>query len=133
MVWNINLNTPARRLKGILLLFEDPAAGAMGPAFGSNSEFYYNPLITRVQIAEAGVPCQLYAQRMLRYQHWEEIVKKFVHENLIGTGLPSTNFTTYIQSRYALWLDFRNTDDRRLHGSGRRVGDGGGLPSSSIR
>ena len=84
----------------------------MGPAFDRNSEFYYNPLITRVEIAEAGVPCQLYAQGMLPYQHWEEIVKEFVHENLIGTGLPSTNFTRYIQSRYALWLDFRSTDDR---------------------
>jgi len=25
VIWNINLNTPARSLKGILLLFEDPA------------------------------------------------------------------------------------------------------------
>jgi len=33
VTWNINLNTPARSLTGILLLFEDPAA-AMGPAFG---------------------------------------------------------------------------------------------------
>jgi len=37
VTWNINLNTHARSLKGILLLFEDPAAGAMGSAFGCNS------------------------------------------------------------------------------------------------
>ena len=48
VTWNINLNTPARSLKGILLLFEDPSVGAVGPAFGRNSEFYYNPLITKV-------------------------------------------------------------------------------------
>jgi len=37
VTWNINLNTPARSLKGVLLFFEDPAPGAMGPAFGRNS------------------------------------------------------------------------------------------------
>jgi len=42
VTWNINVNTPTRSLKGILLLFEDTAVGAMGPAFGRNSEFYYN-------------------------------------------------------------------------------------------
>ena len=29
VTWNINLNTAARSLKGILLLFEDPTDGAM--------------------------------------------------------------------------------------------------------
>lgn len=30
VTWNVNLNTPARWLNGVLLLFEDPAVGAMG-------------------------------------------------------------------------------------------------------
>ena len=67
--WNIHLNTPARSLKGVLLLFEDPAPGAMGPAFSRNSEFYYNPRITKVQVTVEGIPNQLYAQGMLPYQH----------------------------------------------------------------
>ena len=121
VTWNINLNTPARSLKGILLLFEDPAAGAMGPAFGRNSELYYNPLITKVHVTVEGIPNQLYAQGMLPYQHWDEIVKEFVREDLKGTELAATDMSTYFQSRYALWLDFRTCDDRNLHGSGRRV------------
>jgi len=121
VTWNINLNTPARSLKGILLLFEDPAAGAMGPAFGRNSEFYYNPLITKVQVTVEGIPNQLYAQGMRPYQHWDEIVKEFAREDLKGTELSSTDISTYFQSRYGLWLDFRSSDDRKLHGSGRRV------------
>ena len=40
VTWNINLNSPARSLKGILLLFEDPAAGASGPAYGRNPEYF---------------------------------------------------------------------------------------------
>ena len=38
-----NLNTPTRSLKRILLLFEDPAIGAMGPAFGRNSWVLLQP------------------------------------------------------------------------------------------
>jgi len=121
VTWNINLNTPTRSLKGILLLFEDPAVGAMGPAFGRNSEFCYNPLITKVRVTVEGIPNQLYAQGMLPYHHWDEIVKEFAREDLKGAELSSTDLSTYFRSRYALWLDFRSSDDRKLHGSGRRV------------
>jgi len=115
VTWNINLNTPARSLKGVLLLFEDPAPGGMGPAFGRNSEFYYNPCITNVQVTVEGIPNQLYAQGMLPYQHWDEIVKGFACKN------SSTDMSTYFRNRYALWLDFRSSDDQTIHGSGRRV------------
>ena len=37
-LWNINLNVPARSMKGILLLFEDPVA-----AFQRDTEAFYNP------------------------------------------------------------------------------------------
>jgi len=121
VTWNINLNTPTRSLKGILLLFEDPAFGAMGPAFGRNSEFYYNPLITKMQVTVERIQNQLYTQGMLPYHHWNEIVKKFAREDLKGAELSSTDISTYFRTQYALWLDFRSSDDRKLHGSGRRV------------
>jgi len=79
-----NLNTSTRSLKGILLLFEGPAVGAMGPAFRRNSKFYYNPLITKVQVTVQGIPNQLYAQGMLPYHYWDEIVKEFAREDLKG-------------------------------------------------
>jgi len=113
VTWNINLNITARSLKGVLLLFEDLAPGAMGPAFGRNSEFYYNPRITKVQVTVEGIPNQLYAQGMHPYQHWDEIVKGFACKD------SSTDMTTYFRNRYALWLDFRSSDDPKLHGSGR--------------
>ena len=119
--WNINLNTPARSLKGILLLFEDQAVGAMGPSYGRNSEYYYNPLITKVQVTIEGIPNQLYAQGLHSYQHWDEVVKGWFRESLEDAELPSTDQTTYFQNRYGLWLDFRTSCDQTLHGSGRRV------------
>jgi len=121
VTWNINLNITARSLKGVLLLFEDLAPGAMGPAFGRNSEFYYNPRITKVQVTVEGIPNQLYAQGMHPYQHWDEIVKGFACKD------SSTDMTTYFRNRYALWLDFRSSDDPKLHGSGRRVENASGV------
>ena len=37
----------------------------------------YNPKIDKISITIEGVPNQLYAQGMWRYQHWEEIHKYF--------------------------------------------------------
>jgi len=119
--WNINLNTPAKSLKGVLLLFEDPAAGAMGPAYGRNSEYFYNPLITKVQVTVEGVPNQLYAQGLLPYQHWDEVTKGWFRESFRDADLATNDQTTYFQNQYGLWLDFRTTDDQTLHGSGRRI------------
>jgi len=75
----------------------DPTPGAMGPAFGGNSEFYYKPLIMKVQITVEGVLNQLYAHGMLLYQYWEEIVNEFWHKS--GAELSSIDISTYFQSQ----------------------------------
>ena len=102
-------------------MFEDPAPGTMGPAFGRNSEFYYNPRITKVQITVEGIPNKLCAQGMLPYQYWDEIVKGFACKD------SSTDMSTYYGNRYGLWLEFRSSDDQKLHGSGRRVENASGV------
>ena len=68
-LWNINLNVPARSMKGILMLFEDPER--------TNTEDFYNPKITKVEMTIEGVPNQLYSQGMKAYQQWDEINKFF--------------------------------------------------------
>jgi len=67
----------------------------MGPSFGRNFEFYYSPLITKLQVTVEGIPKQLYAQGMLQYHHWDKIVKEFAREGLKDTELPSTDISTY--------------------------------------
>ena len=52
-LWNINRNVPARSMKGILMLFEDPDR--------TGTENFVNPKITKVEMIE-GVPNQLYSQ-----------------------------------------------------------------------
>ena len=121
-LWNINLNVPARSMKGILMLFEDPER--------TNTETYYNPKITKVEITIEGVPNQLYSQGMKAYQQWDEINKFFAltskRDKITNSVLKDTHFSDttlekYLTNRYALWLDLRTTDDNSLHGSGRRI------------
>ena len=61
-LWNININTPARSMKGLLLLFVDPAA-----AFQRDTEAFYNPQITKAEVTIEGVPNELYAQGLRAY------------------------------------------------------------------
>ena len=121
-LWNINLNIPARSMKGILMLFEDPDR--------TNTETYYNPNITKVEMTIEGVPNQLYSQGMKSYQQWDEINKFFALNskqnkeiNMITKELcfTETSLEKYLTTNYALWLDLRSTDDNSLHGSGRRI------------
>ena len=121
-LWNINRNVPARSMKGILMLFEDPDR--------TSTEYYYNPEITKVEITIEGVPNQLYSQGMKAYQQWDEINRFFASNskrnketNMIVKDLYFTDTTLekYPTNNYALWLDLRSTDDNSLHGSGRRI------------
>lgn len=121
-LWNINLNVPARSMKGILMLFEEPDR--------TSTETYYNPKITKVEMTIEGVPNQLYSQGMKAYQQWDEINKFFAlnskrnkETSMIAKELYFTDTTLekYLTNNYALWLDLRSTDDNSLHGSGRRI------------
>ena len=54
-LWNINLSVPARSMKGILMLFEDVATQQ---PFARNTESFYNPKITKVEVTVEGIPNQ---------------------------------------------------------------------------
>jgi len=42
-------------------------------------------------------------------------------KSLLVRTSKATNMSTYFATRYALWLDFRSCDSRKLHASGSRV------------
>ena len=122
-VWNININTPARSMKGILMLFEDPSGTR-------DTEKFYNPKIEKVEMTIEGVPNQLYSQGMRMYQQWDE-ARKFMGGSLKRPSevttivkdldLPNVSLDSYFTSKFCLALDLRSTDDDRLHGSGRAI------------
>ena len=65
----------------------------------------------------------------MEYRHqYDEIMKQFGEGRLKEAGaiqkdlqLHNVNIASYYTDKYAFWLDFRNIDDNRLHGSGRRL------------
>ena len=134
-LWNINLNMLARSMKGILMLFENVAAQQ---PFARNTEAFYNPQITKVEVTIDGIPNLLYSQGMRAYQMWDEAKKYFAaspgskrHPD-VGTvakdlTLADVNLGEFLTSKYSLWLNLRTSNDdsdggrRSRHGSGRRI------------
>ena len=57
-------------MKGLLLLFKDMTSG--GLADTRDTEQYYNPKITKIDIIVAGCPNQIYSQGLRSYHTWEE-------------------------------------------------------------
>ena len=121
---NINLNVPARSMKGILMLFENVATQQ---PFACNIQAFYNPKITKVEVTIEGIPNQLYTQGMRVYQMWDEAKKYFApcskRQPEVGTvakdpTLTDVNLGEFLTSKFSLWFDLRTRDDNSLHCSG---------------
>ena len=96
--------------------------------FNRDTEEFFNPKITKVEVTVEGVPNELYAQNMEYRHQYDEIFKHFGEGRLKEAGaiqknlqLHNVNIASYYTDKYALWSDFRTMDDNRLYGSGRRL------------
>ena len=125
MSFSVDINSPLKSLKGVLLIFMKERSTTK---FTRNTEEFFNPKITKVEVTVEGVPNELYAQNMEYRHQYNEIVKHFAEGLLKVAGaihkdlqLHNVNIASYYTDKYALWLDFRTIDDNRLHGSGRRL------------
>ena len=123
--FSIDINSPSKSFKGVLLIFTKERSATK---FTCNTEEFFNPKITKVEVTVEGVPNELYAQNMEYRHQYDEIVKHFAEGRLKEAGavqkdlqLHNVNIASYYTDKYALWLDFRTIDDNRLHGSGRRL------------
>ena len=123
--FSVDINSPSKSLKGVLLIFTQERSATKFPL---DTEEFYNPKITKVEVTVEGVPNELYAQGMEYRHQYDEIVKHFAEGRLKEAGaiqkdlqLHNVNIASYYNHKYALWLDFRTTDDNRLHGSGRQL------------
>ena len=112
-----------KNFKGVLLIFTKERSATK---FTSDTEEFFNPKITKVEVTVEEVPNELYAQNMEYRHQYDEIVKHFAEGRLKEAGgiqkdlqLHNINIASYYTDKYALWLDFRTIDDNRLHGSGR--------------
>ena len=123
--FSVDINSPSKSLKGVLLIFTQERSATK---FAQDTEEFYNPKITKVEVTMEGVPNELYAQNMEYRHQYDEIVKHFAEGRLKEPGaiqnhlqLHNVNIALYYTDKYALWLDFRTIDDNKLDGSGRRL------------
>ena len=123
--FSVEINSPSKSLKGVLLILTQERNATK---FTRDTEEFYNPKITTVEVTVEGVPNELYAQNMEYKHQYDEIIKHFSEGHLKGAGwvqkdpqLHNINIASYYTDKYALWLDFRTIDDNALHGSGRRL------------
>ena len=86
--------------------------------FNRDTEEFFNPKITKVEVTVEGVPNELYAQNMGYRHQYDEIVKHFAEGRLKEAGairkdlqLYNVNISSYYTDKYALWL--RLSDHRR--------------------
>ena len=114
--FSIDINSPSKSLKGVLLIFSKERSATK---FSRDTEEFFNPKITKVEVTVEGVPNELYAQNMEYRHQYNEILKHFAEGWLKETGAIQKNLQ--LHNVNALWLDFRTIDDNRLHGSGRRL------------
>ena len=121
--FSVDINSPSKSLKGVLLIFTKERGATK---FNRDTEEFFNPKITKVEVTVEGVPDELYAQNMEYRHQYDKILKHLGESRLKGAGaiqkdlqLHKVNIASYYTDKYALWLDFRTIDDNRLHGSGR--------------
>ena len=63
--FSVDINSPSKSLKGVLLIFTQERSATK---FAQDTEEFYNPKITKVEVTMEGVPNELYAQDM-EYRH----------------------------------------------------------------
>ena len=121
--FSIDINSASKSLKGVLLIFTQERSATK---FARDTEEFYNPKITKIEVTVEGVPNELYAQNIEYTHQYDEIVKCFAEGQLKEAGaiqkdlqLQNVNIALYYTDKYDLWLDFRTIDDNRLHESGR--------------
>ena len=81
--------------------------------FTCDTEEFFNPKITKVEVTVEGVSNELYAQNMEYRHQYDKIVKHFAEGRLKEAGaiqkdlqLHNVNIASYYTDKYALWLAF---------------------------
>ena len=121
--FSVDINSPLKSLKCVLLIFMKERSATK---FNQDTEEFFNPKITKVEVTVEGVPNELYAQNMEYRHQYDEIMKHFREGRLKYAGaiqkdlqLHDVTIVSYYTDKYALWLDYRTIGNNILHGSGR--------------
>ena len=113
---NLHINPQRRSLKGILLLFIEPyVAGAR------DSENYFNPDITNVEVTINGIPNRVYNNGIKGHDMWREASRLFSTKGK-KQGAPNMTLPKYLAgNKFGFFLDLRSMAGTNMHGSGQRL------------
>ena len=81
--FSVDINSPLKSLKGVLLIFMKERNATK---FTRDTEEFFNPKITKVEVTVEGVPNELYAHNMEYRHQYDEIVKHFAEGRLKEAG-----------------------------------------------
>ena len=81
--FSVDINSPSKSFKGVLLIFTKERSATK---FTRDTEEFFNPKITKVEVTVEGVPNELYAQNMEYRHQYDEIVKHFAEGQLKEAG-----------------------------------------------
>ena len=77
--FSVDINSPSKSPKGVLLIFTKERSATN---FSRDTEEFFNPKTTKVEVTVEGVPNELYAQNMEYRHQYDEIVKHFAEGRL---------------------------------------------------
>ena len=81
--FSVDINSPSKSLKGVLLIFTKERSATK---FNRDTEEFFSPKITKVEVTVEGSPNELYAQNMEYRHQYNEIMKHFEEGRLKGAG-----------------------------------------------
>ena len=81
--FSVDVNSPSKSLKGVLLIFTKERSAIK---LTCNTEEFFNPKITKVEVTVEGVPNEVYAQNMEYRHQYDGIVKHFARGRLKEAG-----------------------------------------------
>lgn len=126
----IHCNMRSDSLKGALLLFKEDET-----SFAKDPEKFYNPKITKIEVSINGMPNKVYDRGMLSHHLYEAVrrlfsggLKKSPTTNSVCKELQLSDMTIdkFANNKFAVWIDFRLSEDDRIHENGvslRSAGD----------
>ena len=86
--FSVDINSPSKSIKGVLLIFRKERSATK---FNRDTEEFYDPKITKVEVTVKGVLNELYVQKMeYRHQH-DKIMKHFEEDRLKELALSKTS------------------------------------------
>ena len=125
--WNWSFASPVKSLRGILLVGKKKADIA---DWTCKSGHFWNFGVKKVSVTIEGIPNQLFSNGILPTDIYDECVRFFggmykedrsIDNTVKKLSLHGVGPIEFFNKKYAVWLDFRSTQDNFLHGSGRKI------------